>query len=274
MVDRLSDFRSIYAQMVVARAGHPNHEPLRRAFATVERHRFLGPGPWTVNENGAATPSDDPALVYQDVGIGLAPGVPTGLPSLHAALLAAARIEPGGAVMHVGAGAGYYTAILAELVGSRGRVYAYEIDDRLAARARANLAPWHWVTIEARSGVCAAPATVDLVYINAGVQQMPRVWLDTLAARGRLLFPLVPGDGEGAVFHVWRERGGYSAEALMRARFIPCIGTQDETARQRLAEAFRSGACEAVRSLRLAPEPPDATAWFVGDGWWLSMAHR
>lgn len=25
-----------------------------------------------------------------------------------------------------------------------------------------------------------------------------------------------------------------------------------------------------VRSLRLAPAPPDASCWFAGDGWWLS----
>ncbi|HTR56301.1 MAG TPA: hypothetical protein VMJ10_36760 [Kofleriaceae bacterium] len=273
-MDRLADFRTAYAQMVVARGGRPHDERLLRVFGTVERHHFLGTGPWIVSEDGTVTGSDDPALVYQDVGIGLAPGVPTGLPSLHAALLGAADVEPGEIVMHVGAGSGYYSAILAELVGSGGRVYAYEINEALAARARSNVAGYPWLTVETRSGVCPPPEVVDLVYVNAGVQQVPVAWLEALSHHGRLLFPLVPGDGEGAVFRVTREPQGYSAAFVSRARFVPCIGTQDDEAQRRLAAAFRSTECEAVRSLRLRPDPPDGTAWFVGDGWWLSTAAR
>jgi protein-L-isoaspartate(D-aspartate) O-methyltransferase len=43
-------------------------------------------------------------------------------------------------VVHVGAGTGYYSAILAEMVGRTGRVTAIEIDPLLAARAKENLA--------------------------------------------------------------------------------------------------------------------------------------
>jgi protein-L-isoaspartate(D-aspartate) O-methyltransferase len=258
--------------MVVSRAGRPNDLVLLRAFATVERHRFLGSGPWIVSEDGTRTGSDDPALVYQDVGIGLAPGVPTGLPSLHASLLAAARIRPGALVMHVGAGTGYFTAILAELVGSAGRVYAYEIDESLAARARVNVEPWPWVTVETRSGVCSPRQPVDLVYVNAGVQQLPRAWIDALSPGGRALFPLVPGNSEGAVFAIQHESRGYSARLVSRARFVPCIGAQDETARGRLIEAFHGASCDAVRSLHFAPEQPDGTVWFAGNDWWLSAA--
>jgi protein-L-isoaspartate(D-aspartate) O-methyltransferase len=42
--------------------------------------------------------------------------------------------------VHIGAGAGYYTAILAELVGAAGRVTAIEFDAELGARATANFA--------------------------------------------------------------------------------------------------------------------------------------
>ena len=55
--------------------------------------------------------------------------------------------------MQVGAGTGYFTAVLAELVGPSGRVCAFEIDEDLAATARTLLAEWPWVSVEARSGV-------------------------------------------------------------------------------------------------------------------------
>ncbi len=245
-MDRLADFRAVFAEMVVARAGCPTSEPLRRAFARVPRHDFLGPGPWIVLEDGTRTASADPALVYQDVGIGLAPGIPNGLPSLHASLLHAAHPEPGERVMHVGAGTGYYTAILAELVGPSGHVIGYEIDEALAARAREQLSPWPWITIEARSGAVAPERPVDLVYVNAGVQQLPRAWLDGLSARGRMVVPLAARGGHGAVFLV--ERSG-AARCVCRAQFVPCIGTEDERAAAALEEALRTGALDSFRSL-------------------------
>ena len=45
----------------------------------------------------------------------------------------------GDRVLQLGAGSGYYTAILAELAGPRGRVDALEIDEALAAAAQRNL---------------------------------------------------------------------------------------------------------------------------------------
>ena len=74
--------------------------------------------------------------------IGIAPerNLNNGQPSLHAALIAAAAPQPKENVVHVGAGVGYYTAILAELVGAAGTVTAIEFDAELAARATANFA--------------------------------------------------------------------------------------------------------------------------------------
>lgn len=75
--------------------------------------------------------------------------------------------------MHAGAGAGYYTAIPAELVGPSGRVVGFEIDESLASRAQSNLAPWPWAAVEPRSGLTIPEGLVDLIHVNAGVQQFP-----------------------------------------------------------------------------------------------------
>ena len=175
--------------------------------------------------------------------------------------------------MQVGAGTGYFTAILAELVGASGHVCAFEIDEALAARARRCLEPWPWVSIETRSGVRLPDEPVDVVYVNAGVQQLPRPWIEGLAPGGCALVPLASADDQGAVFLIRRGDGDiHPARFVCHARFVPCIGTQDQAAGVRLAAALRSGRCDAVRSLRLAPDNPDATSWFAGDGWWLSTA--
>ena len=54
---------------------------------------------------------------------------------------------------HVGAGTGYYTAILALLAAPGGRVVAYECEADLAARAAAALRRFAWVEVRAESAI-------------------------------------------------------------------------------------------------------------------------
>jgi len=85
-------------------------------------------------------PHNDPAFLYQDVVVSLdADGLNNGEPSLHAMCIAALRPQKGDHIVHVGAGTGYYTTILAKLVGERGVVDAYEIEPRLVRRAAQRL---------------------------------------------------------------------------------------------------------------------------------------
>src|SRR4051812_16949005 len=106
-----------------------------RAFGTVPRERFLGPGPWRILSPadmmaGYRTTEDaDPRHLYHDVlvAIDAARRLNNGQPSLWALLYDRLGLAAGSHVMHVGAGTGYYSAILAEIVGREGRVTAVEI---------------------------------------------------------------------------------------------------------------------------------------------------
>jgi protein-L-isoaspartate(D-aspartate) O-methyltransferase len=174
--------------------------------------------------------------------------------------------------VQIGAGSGYYTAILAHLVGPNGRVYAYEIDEALATRARENLREQYHVEVRIQSGVTAELPKADLIYVCAGAARPNLIWLDALRPGGRLLFPLAPTGVFGGVLLITRPDQGstWPAKFLSRAAFIGCVGLQDEEAGHRLAEAFSKG-WDRVRSLRLNG-PPDDSCWFAGDGWWLSKA--
>ena len=274
-MDRLADFRSVFARVVMARAGSTDPH-LLRAFSEVPRHEFIGPSPWHFSEHGPPVISDDPAVLYQDVAMGLAAerGITTGLPSLHARCMAACEVKAGENVIQVGAGSGYFSAILAELVGESGSMVAFEIDDSLAKAAERNLKRWKQVRVEAASGVSAISGSADVIYVSAGVQQIPRAWFEALALGGRLLVPITPGAEEGGIFLVRRlaSKTVLQAEFVCRARFVPCLGAEDEAASALLKEAFAAGAHDAVRSLRLSPETPDETAWFCGRDWWLSTS--
>jgi protein-L-isoaspartate(D-aspartate) O-methyltransferase len=272
----IEDFRRFYAQFIVRSAGSTD-ERLMAAFASVPREDYLGPGPWPVFVGGGhylPTVSDDPRLLYQDVLIGLATdrGINNGQPSLHARCLAAAAAAPGDTVVHVGAGTGYYTAVMATLVGAGGQVHAYEVEADLAARAARNLQRFPQARVAAQSAADASLPACDVIYVNAGATHPPPAWLDALRIGGRLVFPLTPNEGFGVMLQVTRRAAdAYAATALVRAAFIPCIGARDEATSRSLALALERQSLKAVRSLRRGT-PPDDSAWCVGADWWLSSA--
>jgi protein-L-isoaspartate(D-aspartate) O-methyltransferase len=271
----IEEHRRFYARYIVHSAGS-NDERLIAAFESVPREDYMGPGPWPIFAGSGYLPtvSDDPHLLYQDVLVGLATdrGINNGQPTLHARCLAAVAPAVGETVVHVGAGTGYYTAVLAQLVGASGRVIAYEIEPDLAARAKVNLAhAGHVQVIAASAADTPLPAT-DVIYVNAGATHPPAAWLDALNIGGRLIFPLTPNLGFGCMLLVTRRAERvFAAQALMRVAFIPCIGARDDAASKSLTHALESSSLQRVKSLRRDDEP-DATAWCAGAGWWLSRA--
>ena len=273
-MDSSEKYRSFYAKLVCAAVKLDNPR-IEEAFHSVKREPFAGPGPWWVNLGGhpyVQTPDDDPAFLYQNLLLALdrEREINIGMPSAHAYWLSACNIQEAETVVQIGAGSGYYTAILAHLVGLGGRVYAYEIDVELAARARENLADAHQVELRTQSGVTAELPMADLIYVCAGAAQPSRNWLNALQPKGRLLFPLAPQGVLGGMLLITRPDQGsvWPAKFLGRAAFIGCVGLQDKEAGRRLTEAF-SRPWDGVRSLRLDGSPDDS-CWFAGDGWWLS----
>lgn len=278
-MDRLQAHRKFFAELITASAGISKTNPLLElAFATVPRENFVGPGPWKIftGSGSVETPSDDPAFLYQDVVVAIAPdrGINNGQPLLHAISIAALNPAQGETVLHIGAGTGYYTAILVELVGATGSVVAYEIEPDLSARAAQNLSAWPNVAVLDRSGAEGPLPDCDAIYVSAGATAPLDVWLDPLRPHGRLLFPLTSADvqGAGAMLLLTRvSRDDFHARFVSPAMFIPCVAPRDENAATRVSAAFKRGDYHKVRSL-YRNSPPDETSWCAGNGWWLSTS--
>jgi protein-L-isoaspartate(D-aspartate) O-methyltransferase len=264
--------RRRYAERLVRGIGGDTRR-LEDAFALTPREHFVGLPPWPLlGHDLGRLWSDDARELYQDVLVGLDAerGINNGQPSLHARCLAACDPRPDETVLHVGAGLGYYSAILAQLVGEHGRVIAYEIEADLAARAAVNLKPWPHVSVRAVSGAAPPLPTCDVLYVNAGATHPLAVWLDALRDGARLLFPLTPDEGSGVMLLVTHLGGArYAARTMMRVAFIACVGARDPAASNALRRAFTTGSVDAVRSLH-RDDAPDPSAWCAGPGWWLS----
>jgi protein-L-isoaspartate(D-aspartate) O-methyltransferase len=270
----LEAFRAFYARHVAAMAGTPDVEDrLVRPFAAVPRERFVEKGPWRVFTGSGyiTTPTDDPAFLYQDVIVALSGDGPinNGQPSLHAASLGHLNPASGETVLHIGAGSGYYTAILAMLAGPTGTVVACEIQKSFADRASGNLADYSNVTVRHRSGAAGPLPYADVIYVSAGATGPLDIWLDALRGKGRLIFPLTPAEGAGAMLVITRRSNDSFAASFISPDVHPV--------RRRPRREYGPGLDPRVPARRhgggelsLPRKPVDDTCWFAGNGWWLS----
>src|SRR5689334_2279526 len=212
MEDRSAKYRAFYAQLICA-AAKTTDPRIEQAFRTVRREPFAGPGPWSICLGGhpyVVTPDDDPAFLYQNALLALDPsrGLNIGMPGAHAYWLGGCGVREGDTAIQIGAGSGYYTAILAHLVGPGGHVHAYEIDERLAGLARENLKEIAHVDVRQRSGIASDLPKADVIYVCAGAAQPASQWLDALRPGGRLVFPLAPEGVHGGMLMITRPDDG------------------------------------------------------------------
>tara|TARA_R110002020_G_scaffold39677_7_gene117647 strand:- start:1429 stop:2316 length:888 start_codon:yes stop_codon:yes gene_type:complete len=278
--------REAYARATLAWAGVTD-SALERAMAAVPREDFLGDPPWQVRGWGhdQAPLTSDPSDIYADVLVTLdaGKGLNNGSPSLHAAGLHALAPRPGETAVHIGAGTGYYSAILAEMLGPSGHVRAVEVDPDMAARAKACLRPWGTIEPVCGNGADEPRAPVDIVYVNFAVDRPADRWIEMLKPGGRLLFPLgvpaEPGGPGGPLYSaragyllVTRTPDGFAARFLQAVSFVwsEGIAPMDDDSHARLRHAMRrGGGALTVRSLRWKT-PPRPGEWYSEPDWGLS----
>ena len=263
----LEDYRRVYAEEIQF-AAHLHSQAVVEAFARVPREAFLGPGPWQVGSPDVRAMSllgvgqkayltvEDPRHLYHNVVAVIDAGrdLNNGQPSALARWIEALDLQPGQRVYHLGSGVGYYTAILAEIVGPRGSVVASEVEPELAARARENLAPHKNVTLHSGDGVEVDPGPCDAMLINAGVTHPAPLWLDRLSKGGRIMAPITISMGKnlgsGLMIKFVRERDGVSAQVNSPVAIYSCTSMRDPEIEPLLRNGLTTQALFKVKSLR------------------------
>jgi protein-L-isoaspartate(D-aspartate) O-methyltransferase len=263
----IEDCRAFYAEEIRF-AANPTTPGLVEVFARVPREKFLGPAPWYVGsaETRALSAAgvgqmsyltvEDPRDLYHNVVVSIdrSKDLNNGQPGSLARWIDSLELKPGDRAFHLGCGVGYYTAIIAELVGPGGRVVGLELQADLAARAKENLADYANVTVQAGDGAGFDPGACDAIFVNCGVTHPQNIWLDRLEDGGRLVVPFTmainPASGQGIMTKIVRGAAGYSAEMVSPVGIFSGGNLRDPALEPLMLNALRSGGLLNLKSVR------------------------
>lgn len=283
--DSVSDYRQFFAEEIQI-AANLTSPTLVDALAATPRERFLPPGPWTIRSEAdfqtmpRQTPSADPKHVHHNVAVAIDPArtLFNGSPGLIAGCIDALKLTPGARVLHVGAGLGYFTALMAYCVGPAGRVVAIEVDEGLAAGARANLAAAPWVDVRHGDGASGLDEPFDAILVNAGVTHPLPQWLDTLAPGGRMILPItVPMPartiGKGPMLLLTQTDNPVVLTARVHGfvMIYSAIGIRDDARTGAIGAALAKNPFAPVKHARLDAHDAGPECWMHQPGFCLSL---
>lgn len=182
------------------------------AMAKVPRHEFL--------------PEKLRAYAYLDTPLPLGHGQSISQPFLIALMTDLGRVRQTDVVFETGTGAGYHTAVLAELAR---RVVSVEVIPPLALKAAATLKRLGYANVRVHTGDgyygWKAGAPYDVMIVKEAVGHIPPPLLQQLKRGGRLVIPLGPRDATQQLTLVERGRDGKLHEqSILPVRFTPMQG--------------------------------------------------
>jgi len=118
-------------------------------------------------------------------------------PLVVAFMLEQLQSQPGDKILDVGSGSGWTTALLAEIVGSKGKVIAIEVIPELMEFGKKNVEKYNFVEKGVVEFICAdgskgykKAAPFDKILVSATAPELSSVWKEQLKVRGRIVTPM------------------------------------------------------------------------------------
>ena len=181
------------------------------AFQQVPRHYFV--------------PPESAEYSYADRPLPIAAGQTISQPYVVAYMLQTLQLRPTDQTLEIGAGSGYQTALLAEIVN---HVHAIEFFAALATSAQRVLTQLDYTNIEIHRGDGSKGwperAPFDAIVGSAAAEIIPPALIEQLAMWGRLIMPV--GNKEQHLVLVTRTPEGVQQKLLVPVRFVPMQTTR------------------------------------------------
>jgi len=161
---------------------------------------------------------------YEDHPLPIGDGQTLSQPFIVAIMLAALKLDATEAVLEIGTGSGYQTALLAELVR---QVYSVERLPDLARSAAAILSRLGYAnaTVLVGDGSLGLPehAPYDAIVVSAAAPEVPQPLFDQLREGGRMIIPVGPPQSQELRL-IGKRDGQAVITSFDACRFVPLLG--------------------------------------------------
>lgn len=167
-------------------------------------------------------------LAYQDSPLPLLRGKTISQPTTVMIMTASLELKPGDKVLEVGTGSGYQAAIIAKIVGPKGKVISTEVIPELIHFAKANLKKASIENVqvieEDGSKGLESEAPFDKIIITAACKEFPHPLIEQLKPKGIIIGPVGDQQKQEMVKGVKREDGHMDLAFLGQFMFTPMYG--------------------------------------------------
>jgi len=162
---------------------------------------------------------------YGDYPLPIGGGQTISAPHMVAMMCDYLKLERGDKVLEIGAGSGYHAAVIAELIGTEGRVYTVERLPLLVDFSTRNLrdAGYKNVVVVSGDGTLGLPehAPFDKICVTCAAPSVPPPLLEQLKTRGRMVIPIGRYIQE---LYLVEKKNGIEKQSKCEVAFVPLIG--------------------------------------------------
>jgi protein-L-isoaspartate(D-aspartate) O-methyltransferase len=145
-------------------------------------------------------------------------------PYIVAAMTEVLKLKKTDRVLEIGTGSGYQTALLAELAG---QVFTIERIRSLGLKAQRLLEQLNYMNIVFKvfDGTYGWPdqAPFDAILITASTKEIPKMLVDQLGEKGRLVAPVGDLDKQSLTV-LTKEHGRITSQEIGYCKFVPLVG--------------------------------------------------
>ena len=167
-----------------------------RAFEKIKRADFMFTRR-SLPQAGVGGPEEAERLAEFNEAIPIGYGQTISQPLTVAFMFEQLEPRPGDNILDIGSGSGWTTALLAEIVGQRGKVTAIEIIPELKKFGEKNAAKYNFIKKGIAQFISAdgskgykKEAPFDKILVSAAAQEIPKAWKEQLKIKGRIVCPI------------------------------------------------------------------------------------
>jgi len=185
-----------------------------KAFKDVDREDFV--------------PQDIKDRAYEDIPLPILRGKTISQPTTVMMMTHALELKEGEMVFEIGTGSGYQSAIIAKIVGPKGKVITTEVIPELVSFAKQNLAKAGINNVEVYeddgSKGMKEKAPFDKIIITAACKEFPKPLLEQLKPEGIIIGPVGDAYEQEMVRGRKDKKGKLELEFLGQFLFSPLYG--------------------------------------------------